>query len=137
MARTKLLDGKLTHEEQLIAEYIEENASDILVNKINKSDKGIGDCWSYIVNCAKEKAKGASGIGIASDVVFGWAIHYFEEDSIKKGSTPKVNTVKTVNPKEVKKKVKAAAPKPVIKDKEKDNMLPGQMTIFDLMGEAK
>lgn len=129
MARTNLMSDNLTAEERIIAEYIEANASDVLVEKINSGDKGIKDCWNFIIDQAKEKANGQSGIGIADSVVFGWAIHYFEEDSIKKGETPKVKVeVKAVEPKKVEKKPDKKAEKP------KEELLPGQMTIFDLMG---
>ena len=138
MSRTKLLDGKLTAEEKIVAEYIDANASDILVEKINNSDKGMSDCWSFIVKQAKDKAGKHDAVGVAAMEVFGWAIHYFEEDSIKKGDTPKieakVETVKEDN-------VAAVAKEPIKivkvekKPKEpKSDMLPGQMTIFELMG---
>ena len=128
MARTNLMSDNLTAEERIIAEYIEANASDVLVEKINSGDKGIKDCWNFIIDQAKEKAHGKQGIGIADSVVFGWAMHYFEEDSIKKGETPKVKVeVKAVAPKKVEKK-------PVKAEKPKEENLPGQMTIFDLMG---
>ena len=48
MSRTKLLEGELSQEEKLVAEYLEENASDVVVEKINNGDKGIKDCWSFI-----------------------------------------------------------------------------------------
>ena len=133
MSRTKLLEGKLTAEERIVAEYIDANASDVLVEKINKSDKGISDCWSFIVKQAKEKAGKNRAVGVADMEVFGWAIHYFEEDSIKKGDTPKIEakvetTKEPIQIVKVEKKPKAEPKKP------KDDMLPGQMTIFELMG---
>ena len=134
MSRTKLLEGELSQEEKLVAEYLEENASDVLVEKINNGDKGIKDCWSFILNQAKEYAEGNKAVGIADMQVFGWAIHYFEEDSIKKGKTPST-PAKTVTVEEpmaaVPKKEHKAEPK-----KPKEEMFPGQMTIFDLMGGA-
>lgn len=132
MSRTKLLDGKLTAEEKIVAEYIDANASDILVEKINKSDKGMSDCWSFIVKQAKEKAGKNRAVGVADIEVFGWAIHYFEEDSIKKGDTPKIEA-KVETTKEPIKIVKVEK-KPKEEKKPKDDMLPGQMTIFELMG---
>lgn len=138
MSRTKLLEGTLTAEERIVAEYIDANASEVLVNKINKSNKGMSDCWNFIISQAKAKAGKNKAVGVADSEVFGWAIHYFEEDSIKKGDTPKieakVETVKEDN-------VAAVAKEPIKivkvekKPKEpKSDMLPGQMTIFELMG---
>jgi len=133
MSRTKLLNGTLTAEERIVAEYIDANASDILVNKINKSNKGMSDCWNFILNQAHEKAGKNKAVGVADMEVFGWAIHYFEEDSIKKGDTPKIEA-KVETSKEPIQIVKVEKkPKPEQK-KPKDDMLPGQMTIFELMG---
>ena len=138
MSRTKLLEGTLTAEERIVAEYIDANASEMLVKKINKSNKGISDCWNFIISQAKAKAGKNKAVGVADSEVFGWAIHYFEEDSIKKGDTPKIEAkVETVK----EDKVAAVAKEPVKivkvekKPKEpKSDMLPGQMTIFELMG---
>ena len=133
MSRTKLMSENLTNEERIIAEYIEENASDVLVDKINSGNKGISDCWSYIYKQAENEAKGSKAICLSDNVVFGLAIHYFEEDSIKAGDVPKIK-VKAPEPK---KNVKAAAPKkeePKKVENKKIDEIPGQMTILDFMG---
>ena len=138
MSRTKLLEGTLTAEERIVAEYIDANASEVLVKKINKSNKGISDCWNFIISQAKAKAGKNKAVGVADSEVFGWAIHYFEEDSIKKGDTPKIEAkVETVK----EDKVAAVAKEPVKivkvekKPKEpKSDMIPGQMTILDFLG---
>ena len=132
MSRTKLLVGTLTAEERIVAEYIDANASEVLVKKINKSNKGMSDCWSFIISQAKAKAGNNKAVGVADMEVFGWAIHYFEEDSIKKGDTPKIEA-KVETTKEPIKIVKVEK-KPKEEKKPKDDMLPGQMTIFELMG---
>lgn len=136
MSRTKLMSENLTNEERIIAEYIEENASDVLVEKINSGNKGISDCWSYIYKQAENEAKGSKAICLSDKVVFGWAIHYFEEDSIKAGDVPKIE-VKAPEPK---KNVKAAAPKkeePKKVENKKIDEIPGQMTILDFMGGSE
>ena len=133
MSRTKLMSDNLTNEERIIAEYIEENASDVLVEKINSGNKGISDCWRFIYKQAENEANGSKAICISDNVVFGWAIHYFEEDSIKAGDVPKTK-VKASEPKKV---VKAAAPKkeePKKVENKKTEEIPGQMTILDFMG---
>ena len=132
MSRTKLLTDNMTTEERIIAEYIEENASDVLVEKINSGDKGIADCWSYIYRCAENEAKEKKTLCLADAVVFGWAIHYFEEDSIKKGTVPE-KAPKAAAPQKV---VKVAVPKkegPKKVEHEKVKEIPGQMTILDFM----
>ena len=139
MSRTKLLNGELTAEQRIIAEYIDQNASAALVNKINAGDKGMSDCLTFITNQARKKAGSSRCVCVSDEEVYGWAFHYFEEDSIKKDKEDyKAAAVKSKDL-PVKKEVKAAAPKEktVPAPKPKDNMIPGQMSIFDLMGGAQ
>ena len=83
-------------EQKIIKQYLEENASEILADKINNGVKIVKDDKTLIskktldgfMNFATEEAKKAADKGarsacVRSDVVFGWAIHYFEEDSIE------------------------------------------------------
>ena len=133
MARTKLLSDDLTSEQRVVAEYLDANASDELVNKINSGDKYMKDCWDFIYKQAEALAKGQKCLCVTNEVVFGWAFHYFEEDSIKKGATVSVPKAKVRNPKENIQKKKPET-KPEKPKEKKDDMLPGQMTIFDLMG---
>ena len=83
-------------EQEVLKEYLENNASEILVNKINngvyinKDGKRLlnkKDLDSFIQfateEARKQVEKGATSACIHSDIVFGWAIHYFEEDSIE------------------------------------------------------
>jgi len=83
-----------TEEEKLIKEYLENNASETLADKINNGTKIIKDNkqllnkkdFNGFLNYAKEQAKSSVKNGVAMihhETVFGWAIHYFEEDSIE------------------------------------------------------
>ena len=85
-----------TKEQQRIKAYLEENASDILAGKINngvliKKDgkillnrKTMDGFVSFATEEARKQAeKGARYAMVEDDVVFGWAVHYFEEDSIE------------------------------------------------------
>lgn len=83
-----------TEEEKLIKEYLENNVSETLADKINNGTKIIKDNKQLInkkdftgfLNYAKEQARSSAKNGIAMihhDTVFGWAIHYFEEDRIE------------------------------------------------------
>lgn len=82
-------------EQEVVKNYLEENASEILAEKINNgvaiqkdgktliNRKNLDGFMKYATDEAKKQAeKGASSACVRSDVVFGWAIHYFEEDSI-------------------------------------------------------
>lgn len=85
-----------TKEQQRIKAYLEENASEILAEKINNgvriqkdgkmllNKKTLDGFMKFACDEAKKQAeKGASCACIDDDVVFGWAVHYFEEDSIE------------------------------------------------------
>ena len=83
-------------EQELIKKYLEENASETLAEKINNgvriekdgktliNKKTLEGFMKYATGEARKQAeKGASAACVRSDVVFGWAIHYFEEESIE------------------------------------------------------
>lgn len=99
--------------QELILAYLEENASDVLADKINNgvqitkdseqliNKKDLAGFMKFATDEArKQSEKGASSACIEDSVVFGWAIHYFEEDSIEgtlynlDGSEYKTKTVK-------------------------------------------
>ena len=82
-------------EHTVLKEYLEENASATLADKINHgvfiekdgkrllNRKDLNGFMQYACNEAKKlAAKGATSACLKSDIVFGWAIHYFEEDDI-------------------------------------------------------
>ncbi len=83
-------------EQEIIKRYLQENASEILADKINNgvkivkdnvnliSKKDLNGFMKYASSEARKLAeKGANCACIEDKVVFGWAIHYFEEDSIE------------------------------------------------------
>lgn len=85
-----------TKAQQLVKEYLENNVSPPLAEKINGSAKVVKDSKMLInkktldgfMKYATEEArklaeKGANSACVEDEVVFGWAIHYFEEDSIE------------------------------------------------------
>lgn len=116
--------------QKMVLDYLEANASEVLAEKIKTGNKTLGQCWTYIVKQAQKQKEGNCAC-IPDMEVFGWAIHFFEEDSITEKETAK--PVARVEVKEVKK----AEPKKEKSPREKsprEEMLPGQMTIFDLMG---
>ena len=83
------------HEQELIKNYLEENASDVLCEKINNgikitkdskeliSKKDLNGFMKYASDEAKKLVEqGANCACIEDKIVYGWAIHYFEEDEI-------------------------------------------------------
>ena len=84
MARLNLkADGK---NQEILLDYLEKNASEPLAEKINAGVKTLAGCWTYIRGEARKQAM--NGVAVIEDAeVFGWAVHYFEEDDIKEGKT--------------------------------------------------
>ncbi len=85
-----------TKEQELVKAYLEENASATLAEKINNgtpfekdgktfiNKKTLDGFMKYASGEAKKlAAKGANSACVEDKVVYGWAIHYFEEDSIE------------------------------------------------------
>ena len=82
-------------EQESLKQYLEENASETLADKINNgvriekdgktliNKKTLESFMDYAHEEAKKQAeKGSRYACLHSDVVFSWAIHYFEEESI-------------------------------------------------------
>lgn len=113
--------------QKIILDYLEANASEALAEKIKTGTKTLGQCWTYIVKQAQKQKEGNCAC-IPDIEVFGWATHFFEEDSITEEETKKPVA------KVVVKEEKKAEPKPKKEKVSKEEILPGQMTIFDLMG---
>ena len=114
------LTAKGTEQERILA-YLQENASDVLTEKINNGtpfekdgktliNKKTLDCFIKFAcdEARKQAEKGARSACIDDATVFGWAIHYFEEESIEgalynEDGTEFKPTVKPVQKPEVKK----------------------------------
>lgn len=85
-------DGKY---EKILLSYLEKNASDDLAMRINEGDKTLSQCWNFIVSEARKKADKGCAV-VDDETVYGWCIHFFEEDSIKGSDFEKANkSVKT------------------------------------------
>ena len=118
--------------ERAIAEYLEANASDALVEKINTGKKDYTQCWKYIMEKARKHLSGHSGY-IDPKIVFGWAVHFFEEDKIEKEMMEDWLVNKTVK--------KETAPAAVVKKAEppkpKKEAFEETMNLMDWLGGAK
>ena len=82
--------------QKIIKDYLEKNVSDVLADKINIgvriqkdgktliNKKTLAGCMDFALKEAQKLTeKGARAACIQDSVVFGWAIHFFEEDSIE------------------------------------------------------
>ena len=141
-----------TTEEKVLKEYLEQNASEVLADKINNgvpvekdgkkliSKKTLAGFMKYATEEArKQAAKGATSACLHGDIVFGWAIHYFEEDSIL-GTLYNEDGTKYKAPKPTPK----VTPKPSVTVTDtptapapKSQPKAGQMSMFDLFDETE
>lgn len=141
-----------TPEEECVKAYLNENASETLRGKIENGTvyekdghtltnrKTLSDFMEYACAEARKQAeKGAHSACIEDRVVFGWAIHYFEEDSIvgtlyHADGTPYKPQVSKYTPKQshtvaTQGKPSEKSPVPTM-DK---NQVPGQSSFFDFL----
>ena len=73
-----------TPDEKRIWNYLANNMSEALALKLDNSDKTIKGAMDYCSKEAKKQMeKGAGFAMVEDDTVYGWIIHYFEEDDIK------------------------------------------------------
>lgn len=130
-------------QEELVLKYLQNNASDVLANKINNgtpfekdghsltNKKTLSDFMKYACNEAKSLAeKGATSACIDDQTVYGWAIHFFEEDSIE-------GTLYTLDGAEYKptvKRVESNAVKAKPEPKKQENV---QFSFFDNLTEQE
>ena len=131
-------------QEELILNYLQNNASETLADKINNgtpfekdgnpllNKKTLSGFMKYACDEARNLAeKGANSACIDDVTVYGWAIHYFEEDSIEgtlytiDGEKYKPALKKAVNTKPI--TVKVQPPKP-------QNL---QFSIFDKIDDTE
>ncbi|MBQ7646988.1 MAG: PcfK-like family protein [Clostridia bacterium] len=81
--------------EQIVLDYLDANAPEALVQKINEGKKTLSGCWNYIVEQAGKEKRVGRCAAVADSTVFGWAFHYFEEDSIEEKNSAPAATVST------------------------------------------
>lgn len=70
-----------------IKEYLDEiaNKDELFAKSYAKTNKNIDECYDYIVGEARKQCKDSDSVCISDDVVYGWAVHYYDEDNIKVG----------------------------------------------------
>lgn len=128
-----------TKEEQKIKAYLEENASETLAEKINNgvriqkdgktltSKKTLEGFMKFACDEARKQAeKGANSACIDDQTVYGWAVHYFEENSIEGTLYNEDGTEHKIQPNVAAKApaVKYSPPKPQPKP---------QLSMFDML----
>jgi hypothetical protein len=68
---------------EVIKQYLDNRAKtdELFAQAYAKPNKSIDECMQYIMGEAKKQ--GGSAVCISDEVVFGWAVHYYDEDDIK------------------------------------------------------
>jgi hypothetical protein len=84
--------------------------------------KSLDKCIQYIKSQAQKQAKQGFA-AIEDDVVYGWAVHYYQEDNVEVNEKvkAKVVTPKADKPKEEEKKQEIKPIKALVKSKKDDN----------------
>lgn len=110
-----------------IKAYLDKRAAEdsLFVVTYAKENKNIKDCCAYITSQAKKQQTGGCA-AISDDVVFGWAVHYYDEDDIKVEKTS--NARSEVSTSATKTEVKKEASKAKIKPKKKEDV--AQLSLF-------
>lgn len=75
----------MTTFETTIQTYLENRAKtdSLFAETYKKANKSIKECCKYIYSQAKKLAKGGNAVGVDDATVYGWAVHYYDEDNIK------------------------------------------------------
>lgn len=128
-----------TKEERLIKTYLEANASETLAGKINNgvrvhkdgktliNKKTLAGFMRFACDEARKQAeKGANSACIDDQTVYGWAIHYFEEDSIE-------GTLYNEDGTEYKIQPNVAAKAPAVKYSPPKPQPKPQLSMFDML----
>ena len=87
MKELKSMTREIKSAQEKIKDYLDERASkdELFAKSYAKTNKNIDECYDYIVSEARKQCKDSDSICISDDVVFGWAVHYYDEDDINVG----------------------------------------------------
>lgn len=107
-----------TATETRVLQYLEDNASTVLAEKINAGKKTLAGALDYAKGEAQKLANGEGYICVEDATVFGWIIHFFEEEHIAepKPAKPAARVPAGVSQKAppVQKAKKTKQPKPIM-----------------------
>ena len=135
-------------EQELIKRYLEENASEILAEKINHgtfreingktflNKKTLDGFMKFATEEARKLAsEGATSACVEDSVVYGWAVHYFEEDTLIGTLYNEDGT--EYKPPMPKKKPVAAKPQTTTPLPAPKPQKPPQLSLFDLLAKPQ
>ena len=118
--------------ESTIKNYLDKRAEKDSLFAVNykKENKSIQECCKYIYSQAKKLlAKGGNAVGVDDDTVYGWAVHYYDEDDIKVENVKGI--VETVAPVKASVKLEKTVEQKTIRKKTKQNLFDErQLSLF-------
>ena len=117
--------------ENAIKNYLDKRAESdrLFAVSYKKENKSIQECCKYIYSQARKMAKGGNAIGVDDDTVFGWAVHYYDEDDIKVENVRGI--VETVAPVKASVKLEKTVEQKPIRKKTKQNLFDErQLSLF-------
>lgn len=73
-----------TNFESTIKRYLDKRSEEdsLFAKAYAKAGKTIKECCNYIVSQARKMQQNGCAV-IADDIVFGWAVHYYDEDNVE------------------------------------------------------
>lgn len=109
---------------KIIKNYLDQRAKEDeqFAKSYAKEHKSLDECLKYINQQARKRAE--NNVAMIEDAeVYGWAVHYYDEDDIKvEGSAPQAQVTTSAST------MPTSAPTKQSKPKGKDN--PAQLTLF-------
>ena len=119
--------------ETTIQTYLENRAKtdSLFAETYKKANKSIKECCKYIYSQARKLAAGGKAVGIDDATVYGWAVHYYDEDDIKVDKVQERVEVATPDPVPSAKVESAVQPKPKKKTKKELFDEQRQLSLFD------
>jgi acetyl-CoA carboxylase beta subunit len=113
-----------------IKEYLDKRASKdaLFAKELEKKEKSLDKCCKYITEEARKQANGNNCVVIDDETVFGWAVHYYDEDNLEvdKSETKMEKAKVAAQPKKAT-IISKPKPQPVQEDEEDD----GEGWLFD------
>ena len=128
----------MTTFETTIQKYLENRAKEdsLFAETYKKANKSIKECCKYIYSKARKLAAGGNAVGIDDATVYGWAVHYYDEDDIKVDKVQE--RVEVVAPVAIQKPVKEEKPvqqkaaRKITKHERQKMLESRQLSLFDM-----
>ena len=128
---------------QTIQSYLDNRAKsdELFAIAYRKENKNIDECLAYIMGEALKESStissGVKGCGMDNDIVFGMAVHYYDEDDIKVSKQPATKAVVSNRPekkKELIPSIEKTKPEQIANNKrkgKKKEIPTGQFLLFE------